>query len=246
MRKIMVIGATSAIAHETARCFAKDGAEFFLVARNEEKLQVNVDDLLAFGAKKVDICVLDMNDTERHAGLINDAQTAMGGLDAMIVSYGTLGDQAGSEGSVDVMMSELQTNFLSQASLLTHAANFFEKQRRGVIAVVSSVAGDRGRGSNYAYGTAMGAKTVFLSGLRNRLAKSGVHVVTVKPGFTDTPMTAEFDKGGFLWASAAQVGRDIYNGMKKGHGVVYTPFFWRYIMLIIRLIPEPIFKRLNL
>lgn len=245
MLKIMVVGATSAIAHEAARCFAQDGAELYLVARNEEKLQVNVDDLLAFGAKRVETCIMDMNDNTRHADLLNSAQAALGGLDALIVCYGTLGDQPGSEGSVDVMMRELQTNFLSTASLLTHAANIFEKQRRGVIAVVSSVAGDRGRGSNYVYGTAMGAKSLFLSGLRNRLAKSGVQVVTVKPGFTDTPMTADFKKGA-LWASAEQVGQDIYKGMKNGRDVIYTPFFWRYIMWIIRLIPEPIFKRLSL
>ncbi|MEL7234405.1 MAG: SDR family NAD(P)-dependent oxidoreductase, partial [Chloroflexota bacterium] len=118
-------------------------------------------------------------------------------------------------------------------------------QRRGVIAVISSVAGDRGRGSNYVYGTAMAAKTTFLSGLRNRLAKSGVQVVTVKPGFVDTPMTANIPKNA-LFASPAKVGKDIYTGLKKGHDVIYTPFFWRYIMWIIRLIPEPIFKRLSL
>lgn len=245
MLKIMILGATSAIAHETARNFAKDGAEFFLVARDQDKLMSIVGDLQAHGAKKVITSVVDMNDTDRHAGLIDEALTELCGLDAVLLSYGTLGDQAASEASYDVARQELETNFLSTVSFLTVIANVFEKQRRGVIAVVTSVAGDRGRASNYVYGTAQAAKITFLSGLRNRLAKSGVTVLTIKPGQTDTPMTAHMDKG-LLWAQPSTVGRDIYNAMRKQQDVLYTPFFWRYIMGIILHIPEQIFKRLSL
>jgi decaprenylphospho-beta-D-erythro-pentofuranosid-2-ulose 2-reductase len=245
MLKIMILGATSAIAHETARNFARDGAQFFLVARNTDKLNAISSDLQAFGAGQVACATVDLNDTSAHAGLIDSALGALGGLDAVILCYGTLPDQPAVEKDYDAAVREFQTNFLSSMSFLTVAGNFFEKQRRGVITVVSSVAGDRGRASNYVYGSAMAAKTAFVSGLRNRLARSGVQVVTVKPGLVDTPMTADMKKG-LIWADASTVGQDIYTAMKQGRDVVYTPWFWRYIMTIIRLIPERIFKRLSL
>lgn len=245
MLKIMILGATSAIAHETARNFAKDGAEFFLVARDVDKLQAVATDLLAHGAKQTITSIVDMNDTDRHASLLDEAITELCGLDALLISYGTLGNQAESEASYAVARQELETNFLSTVSFLTVSAGFFEKQRRGVIAVVTSVAGDRGRASNYVYGTAQAAKIAFLSGLRNRLAKSGVTVLTIKPGQTDTPMTADMEKG-LLWAQPSTVGLDIYKAMRRGDDVLYTPFFWRYIMMIILHIPERVFKRLSL
>lgn len=245
MQKMLILGATSAIAHETARNFARDGAAFYLVARHAEKLSAIRQDLMALGASHAEIALVDMNDTDRHASLLEEAQAALGGLDVVFVCYGTLGDQAKSAASVEVTMQELQTNFTSVVSILTLVANHFEHQRRGVIAVVTSVAGDRGRGSNYIYGTAMAAKNAFLSGLRNRLYASDVQVITIKPGQTITPMTAHMKKG-LLWVKADVVGRDIYRGMKKGHDVIYTPFFWRLIMWIIIHIPEPIFKRLKL
>jgi len=130
-------------------------------------------------------------------------------------------------------------------AFLTWLANYFEKRGKGNITVISSVAGDRGRQSNYIYGSAKGALSVFLQGLRNRLAPRGVSVTTIKPGFIDTPMTADIKKGP-LFASAELVGTRVYKAMKRGESVVYTPFFWRFIMLIIIHIPECIFKRLKL
>jgi decaprenylphospho-beta-D-erythro-pentofuranosid-2-ulose 2-reductase len=245
MLKILVLGATSAIAHETCRNFAVDGAEFFLVGRDTRKLDIVKDDLLVRGAKRVDCAAQDLGDLDAHPALIENAVQALNGLDAVLIAHGTLGDQEAAEASVEVTLKELNTNFTSTVSLLTLLANHFEKQRRGVIAVISSVAGDRGRGSNYVYGTAMGAKSIFLQGLRNRLAKSGVSVLTIKPGFVDTPMTANLKKNP-LYADPANVGLRIYKGMKKGEDVIYVPFFWQYIMLIIRNIPEFVFKRLSL
>ncbi|MEO0561883.1 MAG: SDR family oxidoreductase [Chloroflexota bacterium] len=245
MLKIMILGATSAIAHATARNFAAEGARLYLVGRNEAKLATLRDDLLAVGAKQAEIAVHDLNETSRHASLIDEAMTALGGLDALLVSYGTLPDQSEAEKSYEAAYQAFETNFLSTMSMLTVAANFFERQRRGVIAIVSSVAGDRGRASNYVYGSAKAAKSAFVSGLRNRLSASGVRVVTIKPGLVDTPMTADMPKG-LIWAQPEQVGADIYKAMKSGRDVVYTPFFWRYIMAIIRILPEPIFKRLSL
>jgi decaprenylphospho-beta-D-erythro-pentofuranosid-2-ulose 2-reductase len=149
------------------------------------------------------------------------------------------------ENSVIAALDQLKTNFLSVVSLLTLIGNRFEEQRNGCIAVISSVAGDRGRQSNYVYGAAKGALTVFLSGLRNRLVKAGVTVITIKPGFVDSPMTASFRKG-FLWASPAVVGRGVYRAIVSRKDVVYLPWYWRYIMMAVVLIPERMFKRLSL
>lgn len=245
MLKIMIIGATSAIAHETAKYFANDGAEFFLVARSSKKLTVVSDDLLARGAKSVDLFEMDMNDFGRHQEALDAAIAKMGQLDALYIAHGSLGDQAAAEADVDVMIQEINTNFLSTAAFLTLAANYFEAQRRGAIAVISSVAGDRGRGSLYVYGTAMAAKTAFLQGLRNRLAKAGVSVLTVKPGRVATPMTADM-KPSPLLADPAKVGAEIYKAMKNGRDILYVPAYWSVIMMIIRNIPERIFKRLSL
>ncbi|HLH61694.1 MAG TPA: SDR family oxidoreductase [Ktedonobacteraceae bacterium] len=242
--KMMIVGATSAIAHETAKCFARDGAEFFLVARNTEKLQDVSNDLKVRGAKRAETFLLDVNELERHEELVDAAVLALDGLDAVLISHGTLGDQQKSEHSVSETLKEFTTNCTSVISLLTLLANYFEQQKRGCIAVVSSVAGDRGRKSNYVYGSAKAAVTAFLSGLRGRLSSTGVTVITVKPGLVDTPMTASLKKG-LLFASPSKVGAGIYQAMQKKKEVVYLPWFWRYIMLIVKMIPEPVFKRLS-
>jgi short-subunit dehydrogenase len=129
--------------------------------------------------------------------------------------------------------------------MLTPIADFFEKQKHGVITVISSVAGDRGRQSNYIYGSAKAGLSVYLDGLRNRLYSAGVAVVTIKPGFVDTPMTAHLKKG-FLFASPEKVARDILRAIEKRKCVVYTPWFWRWIMFVIKSIPETIFRKLKL
>ncbi len=243
--KILIIGATSAIAHETAKFFARDGAELFLVARNNEKLEDVSNDLKVRGAKRTETFLLDLNDLDRHQEMIQTAIDTFGGLDMVLISHGTLGDQQLCEQSVEKTLEELTTNFTSVISLLTLLANYFEQQKRGRIAVVSSVAGDRGRRSNYVYGTAKGAVSIFLQGLRGRLSKSGVTVVTVKPGLVDTPMTASMKKG-LLFAQPRKVGEGIYQAMKKGKEVVYLPWFWRPIMMIIKSIPESVFKKISI
>lgn len=245
MLKILIVGATSAIAQATARHFAADGAAFFLVGRNPEKLAAVADDLRVYGASRAETFALDLNHVERHAEMINTAVETLGGLDAALIAHGTLTDQAAAQADVALVLREINTNALSAMAVLTLLANHFEAQRRGSIAVIASVAGDRGRGSNYVYGAAKAALIAFTSGLRNRLHKSGVHVLTVKPGLVDTPMTAGLKKGP-LFASPARVGADIYRAMKRGQNELYTPWFWRYIMLVIVHIPEAIFKRLSL
>lgn len=243
--RVMIIGANSAIAHEVSRCFAADGASLFLVARTEEKLAVAAQDLKVRGAARVDTLAADLTNLARHESLIEAAYQALGGIDAVLIAHGTLGDQTALQKDVQATLDNLTTNAISYISLLTLLANRFEAQKSGCIAVISSVAGDRGRASNYIYGTAKAAVTTFASGLRNRLQKVGVNVVTVKPGFVDTPMTADKKKN-FLYAKPKAVGERIYKAMLKGEDVFYTPALWMLMMLIIRNIPERIFKKLSL
>ncbi len=241
--EIAILGATSAIAHETAKFFAKDNAEFFLVARSAEKLETIANDLKVRGAKRVDISIMNLADIDRHQALLDETVTTLEHIDVLLIAHGTLGNQQLCERSVTETLKEFTNNCTSVISLLTIFANTFEQQKSGTIAVISSVAGDRGRQSNYVYGTAKAAITAFLQGLRGRLAKAGVHVLTIKPGLIDTPMTAELKKGP-LMASARGVGEGIYKAIQRKKEVVYLPAFWLPIMLIIKSIPESIFKRL--
>lgn len=245
MRRILIVGATSAIAEATARHFARDGDRLFLVARNPDRLAAVAEDLKARGATQVEAMVMDANDTDRHAALVEKAEATLGGLDTVLIAHGTLPNQKDCEASFEKTLKELWTNSLSVISLLTVVANRFEKQKHGTITVISSVAGDRGRQSNYVYGTAKAAVATFLQGLRNRLYPSGVTVVTIKPGWVDTPMTAGFHKGP-LWASTKQVSKGVYRAIQRNRDVVYLPSFWKFVMVAIRLIPENLFKKMKL
>lgn len=245
MQKILIIGATSAIAKATARCFAERGDQLYLLARDQERLRDLANDLSIRGANTVTYALFDAQALEQHQHLLDQAIAELDGLDMVLVAHGTLSDQPACEQSIELTLQELHINALSVITLLTPLANYFEQQQHGCIAVISSVAGDRGRQSNYIYGTAKGAVSIFLQGLRNRLAKSGVYVLTIKPGFVNTPMTAVFKKGA-LWAEPETIAAGIIKAINKQKDVVYLPVWWRYIMLIIRAIPERIFKRLSL
>ena len=244
MKKILIIGATSAIAEATARLWAAEGHRLYLIGRNDERLEAIAADLKIRGAEAVQYAALDLNDFAQHGAALDAAAAALEGLDIVLIAHGTLGDQKFSEQDFNVALQELNTNAISVISLLTHLANRFEAQKHGSIAVISSVAGDRGRQSNYVYGTAKGAVTIFLQGLRNRLHKSGVQVLTIKPGFVDTPMTADIDKKGPLWASPQALAQSIVAGIEKGRDVIYAPLFWMGIMAVICGIPERVFKKL--
>jgi short-subunit dehydrogenase len=245
MKKIVIIGATSAVATEAARCFAMEGAELFIAGRSAEKLARLASDLRCRGAAMVHTGLFNAQDLVSHDQLLEDAFHKLGEIDAALIAHGDLPDQAECQRTWMETERSLATNFLSPVAFLTWLANYFDTRGKGNITVISSVAGDRGRQSNYVYGSAKGALSVFLQGLRNRLAPRGVSVTTIKPGFIDTPMTANIKKSP-LFASAELVGKRIHKAMNKGESVVYTPFFWRFIMLIIIHIPEFIFKRLKL
>ena len=245
MKNIVIIGATSSIAQYCSRIWAMQGATFFLAGRTTEKLGQVADDLVSRGAT-VQTHMLDLNRFDQHSAMLDACYAALGQIDIALIAHGTLPDQKACEQDAQLAVQEFTSNGLSVIALLTDLANRMEAQKTGCIAVISSVAGDRGRPSNYLYGAAKGAVTDFCSGLRGRLYKAGVQVLIIKPGFVDTPMTQDLLLPELLVATPDKVAQDIVHAVEKRHDTLYTPWFWRLIMLIIIHIPGPIFKRLGL
>jgi short-subunit dehydrogenase len=242
---LVILGATSKIAQEVARIAAREGREVLLVARNDERLEAVSGDLLARGASRVESITADLSDTANHEALWAQIEQRMPEMSSVLLAYGSLGDQARAETSVPYTMRELNTNFSSAASLLSYAAATLERRKSGALAVITSVAGDRARRSNYVYGSAKGALTLFVQGLRARLFASGVRVLTIKPGPVNTPMIAHMKKG-LLTASPKSVAAIIYRQMEEGKAeVIYVPAYWRPIMAVIRAIPESVGKKLK-
>jgi decaprenylphospho-beta-D-erythro-pentofuranosid-2-ulose 2-reductase len=245
VRKILIVGAGSAIAQATNRLFAARGDALYLVGRNATALESAAADLKVRGAASVGVAIMDANDLAAHESMFARAEQFLHGVDTVLIAHGTLSDQKACEQSVALTLHELTTNGISVVALVTRIAARFEQNRSGTIAVISSVAGDRGRQSNYVYGSAKALVSTFLSGLRQRLRTSGVVVITIKPGFVDTPMTASFPKGA-LWAQPQQVALGIVRAIDRSAAVVYLPTFWRPIMFLIRAVPETLFRRLKL
>jgi len=242
MAKRVIFGATSAIAVEVARLFASNADDLLLIARNSEKLEILRKDLLVRGASVVEVLKSDLACIESHQELLSKIDRIMPDYDTAFFAYGILGDQVHAQKSFEATKEILDVNFISVLSLITSIANHFEQIGSGVIAVICSVAGDRGRRSNYIYGTTKGALDIFLQGLRNRLSFNGVSVVTFKLGFVDTPMTANIKKN-FMFASPEYVAKGIFKAINKRKNVVYLPAVWRFIMLGIKFIPECLFKK---
>jgi short-subunit dehydrogenase len=227
------------------RPLALRGAHFYLAARNEGKLTAVASDLLTRGASSVFTRVMDLDDTTAHEAMLTDATQKLETIELALLAHGVLGDQEKAQADYAETEAILRTNFLSAVSLITWLANYFETTHQGTLAVISSVAGDRGRKSNYVYGASKGALNIFLDGVRNRIDRSGVHVLTIKPGFVATPMTAHLPQNG-LFADPAVVGRGILKAIAKRKDVAYVPPIWALIMLIIRSVPNFIFKKMNL
>jgi short-subunit dehydrogenase len=246
MKNILIVGATSAIATACARRWAAQGARFYLVARNGERLRQVADDLTARGAALAACHELDINAIDQHGAMLERCKAQLDTLDIVLIAPGTLPDQAQCEADAAVAMREFNTNVTSIIGLLTPIANVLEAQRSGTIAVISSVAGDRGRPSNYLYGSAKAALSTFCEGLNARLYKVGAHVLTIKPGFVATPMTAGLPLPGPLVAMPDKVAADITRAIEKRTDVLYTPWFWAIIMRVIRSLPMFAFKRASL
>jgi short-subunit dehydrogenase len=241
---VLILGATSAIARATAAAFAARGDALYLASRDEDELQrIAADMRLRYGVE-VQHGLFDAEATDTHEDFFQSVVTTMPSLSGVVLAFGYLGDQLAAR-DFGMGAKVITINFTGAASILSYCANYFEQLQRGFIVGIASVAGDRGRQSNYVYGAAKGALSLYLQGLRNRLYTSGVRVITIKPGFVDTAMTYGLP-GLFLVASPQFIGERIVGSLCKSTDVVYLPWFWRYIMLIIRHIPEPIFKRLKL
>jgi decaprenylphospho-beta-D-erythro-pentofuranosid-2-ulose 2-reductase len=243
VQRILIVGAYSAIAEATARRYAARGAALYLVGRDLARLQIVADDLRIRGAAQAHVHVLDVNNTADHVPMLDAAIAALGSIDLAILAHGTLPRQEECEISVEAALREFSTNGTSTIALSLALA---QRLRPGsTLAVVSSVAGDRGRASNYLYGSAKSAVTAFLSGLGQRLSAEGINVLTIKPGFVDTPMTRDFKKGA-LWATPDQVAGGIVRAIDKRKPVAYLPWFWLFIMTIIKSIPESVFRKIKL
>jgi decaprenylphospho-beta-D-erythro-pentofuranosid-2-ulose 2-reductase len=227
------------------RRLAAESTRFMLVARNSNRLTAVAQDLLTRGAFTVDTWVMDLDDTTGHPEMLAVAAERLGRIDLALLAHGVLGDQQAAEADFEIAAAILHTNFISTVSLLTWLGNYLQAQRGGTLAVVSSVAGDRGRKSNYVYGASKGALNIFLEGLRNRIDRDGVQVLTIKPGFVDTPMTAHVAHNA-LFASPDQVARGILRALEQRRDVAYVPWFWAGIMMLIRAIPGGRFKKMNL
>jgi len=243
--RFLILGATSAIAMAFTSKLAPKGASFFLVARNAQKLDAVRRDLLTRGAFSVYTFAMNLDETAAHADVLAAAIESLGTIDVALIAHAILGDQSRAQASYVEAERILRTNFLSAVSLITLLANYFESDGQGTLAVITSVAGDRGRKSNYVYGASKGALNIFLDGVRNRIDRSGVQVLTIRPGFVDTPMTAHLTKRPLV-ASPGKIATGIEKAIAKRKDIVYLPSFWALIMFVIRNIPQWIFKKLNM
>lgn len=246
MLNIIIIGATSGIAQAVARRYAEQSARLFLVARNAEKLATVVADLKARGASEVKSFVMEAKNIAALPKILDEVWQESGAIDIALVAHGSLSDQKRAEVDMSYLSDELRTNAESVIVSLAELAQRFERQNEGVIAVIGSVAGDRGSVRNYLYAAAKSAIATYASGLRTRLFKKGIHVLTIKPGPVETPMTANLNVSRKLLASPEKVAEEICQSIAKRRDVLYTPWFWTIIMLVVRMLPSPIYKRMKI
>lgn len=243
---VVVLGATSAIARAVASELARRGYRLLLAGRDADELDRIAADLRVRHACDVATLAFDALDPMSSASFIDAVEARSDGqLGGVVAAVGSLGDQARAAADPVHAVELLQTNFVGLVGVLTGLAQILVRRKAGFIIGIASVAGDRGRQSNFVYGSAKGGFALWLQGLRNRLWHAGVRVITVKPGFVDTGMTFGLP-GMFLVADPARVGTAIVRALDRRADVIYLPGFWRYIMWIIRAIPEPVFKRMRL
>jgi decaprenylphospho-beta-D-erythro-pentofuranosid-2-ulose 2-reductase len=245
MKKVIILGATSGIALEVQRQLAHRACELLLVARSPRRLTELQTDLLIRGASNVLTYPADLSSVAEHGGIFEFACRMFPDFDTVLLAYGSMHSQKDCETFVPVLLEELQVDFVSAAAILALFAADLERRRMGCLAAITSVAGDRGRRSNYVYGSAKGGLALFLQGMRSRLYSAGVRVITIKPGPVQTPMTDGLPNAA-RFADPQQVARDIVRGLeRRAPDVLYTPKIWRSIMTAVQVIPETIFKRLS-
>ena len=243
MSYVLIIGAKSDIARAVARKYAQNDYDLYLAARKSSDLEELVNDISIRTQRKVKYVELDILDYNSHATFYDTLEEKPLGV---ISAVGYLGNQDKAQSDFIEARKIIDTNYTGVVSLLNIIADDFEKRGSGFIVGISSVAGDRGRKTNYMYGSAKASLTAYLSGLRNRLYNADVQVLTVKPGFVATRMTEGMDLPERLTAQPEEVAEDIYGAQQKGKNVIYTKWVWRWIMLIIKIVPEWKFKRMSL
>ncbi len=241
---ILIFGATSAIAQAVATRYAAAENRFHLIARNGEKL-ASLRRRLNDGGSEVTAAQADLALLDDHAALVDEAFARLPSVDLALLAHGALPDQAHCEANSAAALEALGLNGLSHVSLLTELAPKMRAQGHGVIAVITSVAGDRGRPSNFVYGSAKAMVSAYLQGLRGSLHEAGVHVVDIRPGLVDTPMTAHLQKGP-LFATPERIADSIVRAVSRKKHTVYAPGWWRIIMAAVRSLPDALFKRLKL
>ena len=241
--RVVAYGAGSAICHEVLKLYAQEGATFFLVARNVEKLAAVADDLVARGGSIGGTASYDFREWQQHGAVTAEAGDALGVIDIAIVAHGTLPNQADCENSGEAVKACMDDNFTSVVIIAQALAQRLSSQGRGTLAVVSSVAGDRGRKSNYTYGAAKAGIDAFMQGLQGRFSGSAVKIVNIKPGMVVSPMTAHMQHGA-IWATPAGIAPAIKKAIGRGSLVCYVPGYWRLIMLVIRSLPTAVLARL--
>jgi decaprenylphospho-beta-D-erythro-pentofuranosid-2-ulose 2-reductase len=248
LSRVIVLGSLSTIAEALARRLASEGAELVLSGRSAERLNQQADDLRARGSGKIVVVPLDLAQAENAQSDLCQMVDALGGeVDAVLLFYGVLGDQKVAETDFTALRRILDVNFTSAAMWCVAAAGILERQRKGALLAISSVAGDRGRQSNYAYGAAKAGLTTLMEGIAHRLAPAGARAVVVKLGFVDTAMTAHIKKDGPLWAKPDAIAAQLEQLLlKRSPPVVYVPWFWRGIMAGVRSLPASIFHRTKL
>ncbi|MGO9895635.1 MAG: SDR family NAD(P)-dependent oxidoreductase [Bryobacteraceae bacterium] len=244
-RNIWIFGGTSAIAQAYARIAAQRGAKLLLVGRNADRLKANTADLAARGGAAA-IEVLDLAGDVDRERVVGDLVVRCGFPDEILIAYGILGDQERALTDLAHARQVIEINFVSVALWLLAIRAHHDPARLLSIVVIGSVAGDRGRASNFVYGSAKGGLDRFLQGLQHAHAGTTLRIVRVKPGFVDTPMTAGIAKGGPLWATPERVAADIERAVDRGRTIVYTPWFWWPIMMVIRHLPRFVFNRLKI
>jgi short-subunit dehydrogenase len=245
-KTLVVLGASSAVAHAYLRLVSTQPnyAQILLLGRNQEKLERVRQDIEARSTARVNVILADLGRPDQVPATLEKIKGEIDRIDECLIAYGMLGDQQTLQVNPTTIQNLLETNFVSVTLWLEALATEFETQKRGHVVVIGSVAGDRGRKSNYLYGATKSGLERVSEGLSHRFAReSDIHFTCIKPGFIESPMTAHLEPSGPLCASPEQIARTMRRAVKAKRVRVYAPWMWRYILLVVRALPVPIFHR---